>query len=524
MKPLIRRSLVAAIAASALTMSACGGSGSSGRTSNAAGPAGEPVSGGTGRILILSEPRSLDPANAGNLWGGAPIVGNALYGQLMIDNPTTGDIEYRIAESFTTDDGGTSFTLKLRDGIAFSDGSPLTADDVKATWDHAKDPATASNDGPQVSSIKTVDVVDPTTVKITLVSPIPTFANSVIQTGLNWVTSAKAIASGPEGMDKNPIGAGPYTLEKFARQDVIELKRNASYYDDGKPYLDALEVRVVQDPEQRFNTMSTGGADLSLEGQALNIDRLKTAGLQTEVLDWGGGSNFAMNTTKAPFDDVRARQAFADAIDLKQIDDALNQGTGTVPTTLFPKSSPFYEDVPLTTKDPTKAQRLLDELAADGKPLSFTLSVFPGTGAALGNSIQTQLSTFKNVEVKIKTIDIAAYGQTMATKDYDMITNSVTFGVEPEPRLWAGLHGSSGGNYTGLADPELDTALDTGLTSTDETARRAAYKTVQERLAETVPMVFWSSSVLGVVASDKVGGVQQYGAGSVLPETLWIAK
>jgi peptide/nickel transport system substrate-binding protein len=472
----------------------------------------------------MSEPRSLDPANAGNTWGGAPVVGNALYGQLMIDDPETGDIEYRIAKSFTTDDGGTTFTLVLRDGIMFSDGTPLTADDVKATWDHAKDPATASNDGPQVSAIESVTVVDQTTVELTLTSAVPTFANSIIQTGLNWITSAKAIASGPQGMDARPVGAGPYTLEKFARQDVIRLTRNDSYYDAGKPYLDTLEVRVVQDPEQRWNIMSSEGADVSLEGQALNIDRAEKAGLQAQVLDWGGGSNFAMNTTKAPFDDVRARQAFAAAIDLQQIDDALNQGTGTIPTTLFPKSSPYFSDVPLITKDPAKAQKLLDEIAADGKPLSFTLSVFPGSGTALGNSIQTQLSTLKNVEVKIKTIDIAAYGQTMATKDYDMITNSVTFGVEPEPRLWAGLHGSSGGNYTGLADPQLDAALDTGLTSTDRAERKAAYAVVQQRLVDTVPMVFWANSVLGVVASDTVGGLQQYGAGSVLPETLWIAS
>lgn len=518
-----RRRQVLLIAAAALSLTACGG-GSTTTGGSAGGPTGEPVKGGTLRVIEATEPRSLDPAQAGNTWGGAPVVGNALYGQLMVDDPTSGDVEYRIANSFETADGGKTFTLTLRDGITFSDGTALGAEDVKATWEHAMDPATATVDGPQVSSISKVSVVDDLTVKVELVTQIPKFASSVTQSGLNWITSSEAVASGSEGMNKKPVGAGPFTLEKFARQDVIVLKRNASYYDAPKPYLDRLEVRNAADPTQRYDTLSSSGADLVLEQQALNIDKATKAGLQVTRLEFGGGSNFAMNTTKAPFGDVRARKALAAAIDLGQLDDVINQGTGTVPVTLFPASSPYYEDVPLVEHDPALAQDLLDELAADGKPLEFTLSVFPGTGATLASSVQTQLSTLENVTMKVKTVDIATYGQTMASKDYDVITNSVTFPVEPEPRLWASLHGSSGGNFTGLVDEELDAALDKGRASAGETERKEAYSVVQERLKELVPMIFWSSTAPGVVASTDVGGIQQYGIGSVPADTLWVSK
>lgn len=516
---------LAVAAATALVLSACGGGsgGSSSSSGGAEGPSGDPVDGGVGRILQQTEPRSLDPAVIANSWANSPVVGNALYGQLMIDDPTTGEVQYRIATDFTSDDGGKTFTLKLRDDVKFSDGTPLTANDVKATWEHAKDPATASVDFPQATQIDKLTVVDDTTLKVELVNPTPKFANSILQTGLNWIASAPSIAAGSKAMDAKPIGAGPYTLEKFARQDVIVLVRNDGYYGE-RPHLDKLEVRVANDPDQRYNTLQSGGADLAMEGQALNIAKAKDAGLQQNVLDFGGGSTFSMNNTKAPFDDVRARQALAAAIDLDQIDDAVNQGKGVLPTTLFGKTSPFYDDLPLITKDPAKAQKLLDELAADGKPLSFTLSVFPGSGVALGNSVQTQLSTLKNIKVEVKTIDIANYGTIMATKDYDVITNSITFGVEPEPRLWAGLHGGSGGNFSGVDDQQLNEALDAGRNSTDDAGRKAAYDAVQKRLVEIVPVIFFSSSVLGYIANPDVGGAQQYGLGSLLPETLWIKK
>lgn len=522
-----KKQALALAAAAALLLSACGGSSDGGSSSeSAAGATGDPVVGGTGRILQISEPRGLDPAVIANVYAVSPVVGNALYGQLLIDDPETGELEYRIARDFVSDDGGATFTLTLRDDVQFSDGTPLTAADVKATWDHAKDPATASVDYATANQIGEITVVDDTTLTVSLVTPMPKFPYAVLQSGLNWITSVKAIASGPNGMDTNPIGAGAYTLVKFARQDVIVLERNENYYDKatGGPYLDRLEVRMAREPEQRFNIMQTGGADLSLESAVPNLLKAKEAGLQTGSIRAGGGLILTLNHTRPPFDDVRARQALGAALDLDQFREAVNQGKGELPTTLFDKSSPYYLDLPLINNDPAKAQKLLDELAADGKPLSFTLSVFVGNGAALGNSIQTQLSTFDNVNVEVKTIDLANYGKTMAAKDYDIIPNSLTVLAEPEPRLGFALASQSAGNFSGVDDEQLNKALEIGSEGATVSERKAGYDAVQKRLIEIVPMIVYTGEGLGYVASTKVGGVTQYGYGSLLPENLWIAK
>ncbi|PBC57444.1 ABC transporter substrate-binding protein [Rhodococcus sp. ACPA1] len=504
-----------------LMLSACS-SGNSTDSASAGGPSGDPVSGGTGLIIEQAEPRSLDPALISNSWANSPVLGNALYGTLMIDNPETGDIDFKLAEDFSSTDAGKTFTLTLRDGVQFSDGSPFNAAAVKFGWDRIKDRATASPDITQASLIDSSRVLDDRTLEVTLVEPVPNFANAILQTGMNWIASPASLQAGQQAIDSNPIGAGPFTLEQWSRQDVIKLTRNDKYYDAPRPYLDKLEIRAIGDADQRYNTLVSGGADLALEGVWSNIDKAKNAGLQNAVVPLGGGTTLVLNSTKAPFDDARARKAFALALDLDGINNAVYDGTAKLPHTLFDESSPFYQDIPLADEDRAEAQRLLDELAAEGKPLNFTMSLYP-SGKALGEAIQTQLSTLNNVKVDVRTIDLAQVGQIMAKKDYDTLVSTVAFS-DPEPRLWSSLHSDSAGNTSGIKDPEMDAALEAGRMATDPAERTAAYETVQKRLVELNPVIFYTRAAPGVIANGNVGGIRQYGMGSVLPEALWIQK
>ncbi|WP_024796549.1 ABC transporter substrate-binding protein [Tomitella biformata] len=523
-----KRALVALGAAAAvLFVGACGSGGGSGSSDSTivegvAGPSGEAVAGGVGRALQLAEPRTLDPAANLNFWSNSPLVFNALYGTLMINNEVTGEVEYRIAEDMSTTDGGKTFTLVLRDGVEFSDGTPLDAAAVKIAWDRMRDPAVASVDLPQASMLEGTEVVDAQTLKVTLVEPLPAFPQAVLQSSMNWIASPATLAADQSVVDSNPIGAGPFTLERWSRQDVIVLTKNENYYDAPRPYLDTLEVRTMGDPDQRYNTVLSGGADLAAENRWQNLDRAATAGLQSSVIPLNGGVGLVLNMTRAPFDDPRAREALSLALDVDTIDTALYEGTGVVPETFFDESSPFFKDIPLSEHDPVRAQELFDELAAEGKPLDFTMSLFANI-KDVGEAVQTQLSVFNNVEAHVKIIDFSEYNGIMGARDYDVVSNAVIFG-EPEPRIWIGLHSTSSGNFSGIADPELDAALEKGRLSEDFAERDAAYQVVQERVSELNPTVFYTRAAPGVIAGANVGGVQQYGIGSMLPDSLWIQK
>lgn len=514
-----RRGVIAAVAASVALLTACTG----GDPADSGAVAGEPVAGGAATVLQMTEPRSLDPAVMLNSVTGGAIVGNALYGTLLVDDPQTGDIEFSLAEGLSSDDAGKTFTLELREGLVYSDGSPLTAEDVQYNWERIKDPTRGSASLAQASLIESTEVVDDRTLSVSLVDPLPSFAQVVLGSSLNWIAKPEVLEEGQEAIDANPIGAGPFTLEKWARQDVIELVRNESYGDAPKPYLDRLTVRTSTDGAQRYNTVIGGGADLAMEAEWMNLARAESeAGVTSQTYLLSGGSVFVFNTSRPPFDDVRARRAVALALDLDAFNVAIWEGDGVVPETLFDESSPFHSDVALREHDPERAQDLLDELAAEGAPLSFSFTAFASPqGLATGEVVQAQLAAFENVDVAVDVVEIADIGGVNARGDFQMGIGGVSF-VDPEPQLRLYFHGGSPGNVSRIDDDALSAALDAGRAATGLEERRAAYATVQERLAVLMPVVFYSRSPQGVVFGDQVGGVRQYGFGALLPAELWI--
>jgi peptide/nickel transport system substrate-binding protein len=519
-----RRFLTAAVAAlssAVLLLSACS-SANSETTGDAAD--GEPVSGGVVRAIQMGEPRSLDPAALSNTWAHHPVLGNALYGTLMIDNPDTLEIEYRIATDFSTDDGGRTFTLELQPDLLFTDGTPYDAAAVKFNWDRLRDPALGSTTLRQALQIAGTEVVGPTTLKVTLVEPNPHFPASLVASGLNWIASPTALQKGQAAFDENPVGAGPFTLVRWTRQDAIELERNPDYWDSPKPYLDGLTITTVVDSNQRLNTMVTGGAQLSTETNWNNLNKAEAAGLGYEVVPTGGGQMLGMNMRRAPFDDIRARRAVALATDIEALNSIVYNGEGKVPRTLFPEDSPFFADIPLHTTDKEAAQALFDELAAEGKPVEFTYLSYPTTEAKLaGEALQAQLSAFDNVTMNVEVVDYGTAGARSGARDFDMIVTSSVI-QDPDFPLWMAFHSDSQNSYVGMDDEQLSTALDAARVAESQEERKAAYVTVQERIAELVPGIWYTDAVPSVVVGEDVHGVTLYTLASTLPEELWRAN
>lgn len=114
------------------------------------------------------------------------------------------------------------------------------------------------------------------------------FALTLIPSSLNWIASP-ALAKTPDEFNNAPVDAGPFTLTKWARQDVIELERNPRYWDDPKPYLDRVTLKTVPDANQRLNLVTTGSVDLMSESSWSTLARVEAAGFPTETVPVGGG-------------------------------------------------------------------------------------------------------------------------------------------------------------------------------------------------------------------------------------------
>ncbi|RBY84367.1 ABC transporter substrate-binding protein [Blastococcus sp. TF02A-26] len=516
---------LALLAAAALALTACGGgSDDDGGGGSADAPVGDPVAGGTAKIGLVSEPRTLDPAFLGNNLTTNSLVGSALYGALFTQDPVTGDLSPAMAESLETTDGGTTYRMTLQEGLTFSDGSPLDAEAVRANWARAKDiglraPVLAVGLG--LGDLRTVDAV---TFEFTLNRPTPNFGGAITTSALNWIGAPAALTQGQAAFDANPIGAGPFVLESWTRGGELRLLRNDRYWDAPKPYLDGLTLSVANDAEQRYNALQSGATDAILNGSTQITARAEEAGFDIAAENRpNGGTEFLFNTTVAPFDDVRAREAVYKAIDLEAVSQAVFEGQATAPSSWFAESSPFYTGDHLPGPDPERAEELFAELAAEGKPVSFTIVTFPtpdSTGIA--QSIQTQLSAYDDVTVEIDNRDFAGATGALTGKSHQAITAGVQF-VDPEPQWWAHLHSESFSNYSGIEDAELDEALDAARAATDEAERRDAYQRVEERTAEIYPAVLIAETEEVVLTRDgRLQGVVISGAGTVLVDGMWL--
>jgi len=510
------------VAASALVMGACGGGGGGGGSSD--DDAGDkPVSGGSVSMVQMSEPRILDPGVMVNALPQNGIVGNALFGTLMVDKPD-GGFEYGLAESMETTDGGTTWELTLRDGLTFSDGSPLDAEDVAYNWERLKDPQLGS------TSKTTADYLDELkpdgqVLTFTLTEPIANYANGVAYNSLNWIGKPEALEAGQAEFDKNPVGAGPFTLKSWTRGGKMVLVKNDKYFDAPKPYLDELVLTANGDEGQRLQTALSGGVDLAVTNDKARYEEGVDGGLKGLTQGLNGGVSAGMNTTRPPFDDPRAREAVAKAVDRNAINEAAYEGKGEVPKTLFNEDSPFYSDTPLTAYDPDGAKKLFDELADEGKPVEFTFTAFQASQSKrIAETIQAQLSTYKNVKVKVEVLDFPAATAKTNNREFQMTHAVSPAFIDPEMLLYQLLHTGSPGNQIGFSDPAMDKALEAGRTSSDMDERKAAYKEVAERFTEMNPAILYIRYTQGATYQPHVGGLQQYSNGSILVDRIWTTK
>ncbi|MET3953271.1 peptide/nickel transport system substrate-binding protein [Rhodococcus sp. OAS809] len=489
----------------------------------AVGATGDPIIGGSARAVQAAEPRALDPAALSNTWTTQGFLGNALYGTLLINDVVTTAIEPSMALKYDTTDGGATFILKLRPGLKFSDGSPLDAAAVKFNWDRLRDPVTASQSIAQAVNVASNEVLDPLTLRSTLQTPNPHFAQSIVNSSMNWIGSPAALAGSPEAFNAKPVGAGPFLLESWTRQDVTELVRNPDYWDAPKPYLDKISLRSANDTNQRINTVIAGGADVVMESNWASLAKARNAGLPVDVVPMSGGQYIAMNSARAPFDDIRARQAVAMAVNVESLNLAVYNGEGEIPESLFKDGTPYYTDTKLSQYNPDGAQALFDELAAEGRPVEFTFTAFSTVENRAGSeSVQAQLSAFDNVKVNVETVDFPTGLAKAGSKDFQVIISASNI-QDPDYGLWLAFQSKSRGNVSGISDPELDRALATGRYSESTEERKAAYEVVQERVLALTPGIFYVRASPAVVSGLDVGGVHQYGTGSLLPEELWIA-
>ncbi|OCT11757.1 ABC transporter substrate-binding protein [Paenibacillus pectinilyticus] len=533
----------------ALVLTGCGSTNSGGSdASSSSSPKQEgkqtAVIGGELTYALATSPDSLDPHRSG--LAVAVRVLRTIYDSLVVQLPD-GTIKPWLATDWTVSPDGLSYTFKLRKDVKFHDGTPFNAEAVKYSYDRILDPATkAANSVALIKPYKSSEVIDEFTIKINLETPSRAFLGNLSQALLGIVSPTAAKKYGDQ-FGKNPVGSGPFSFVKWDENASIQVKRSPDYNwapeiveNKGKAYLDQITFSIVPEEATRIGSVQSKQV---LAGETIppqNIVSLKTdTSLQVLQVNTNGlPYTLFINQRKAPWGELKARQALQAAIDVDAIVKTLY--LGTYPRAWSPLSpGVFGYDASLENgvkPDIAKANKLLDELGwlkgadgiriKDGKKL--TLHYVDGSPNRekrndIAVIIQQQLKQVGIVaEVEI-TKDTANVVYTKG--DYDIYGNSQ---VNSDPNaLYAFYHTSdpkARPTLPGLADPQVDKWLEQGAVEPDDKKRAELYKQVQKSIIDNAVIIPIYVFPYTVAASKTVKGLKFDSLGYPLFNDTFIQK
>ncbi len=450
-------------------------------------------------VAIAGEPDTLDPhATSGTLT--FQVLRN-VYDTLAAPNQE-GRIEPALATSWETSDDELEWTFTLRQGVLFHDGSEMTSADVKATFERILADDSGSPWKPEFSSISRIITPGPYTVVFELDRPYAPLLAS-LASGWGAILPAELIEAGHD-FATEPVGTGPFRMTNWVRDNRIQLERHDTYWMDGAPRVDRIDFNIVTEPSVQVQGLISGELhiiDTVLPGDVETIRQAAGAELYRQLT--AIVLVMAMNTDRAPLDQLAVRQAINHAIDKQAVLDVAYTG-GEVVGTFMDSQSPYYADfTDMYPYDPGKARELLAE-ANVGDDVTLDLVVpqnyeFHVRAAEMYNAMLTEVG----LDTSIRLVDWSTWiSDVYRNTRYDSTVIGHTGKLDPNGRL------SGEFEYTNWEDPRAEELIERARRESDFETRRRLYREVLDIMAREVPFVYLGSPYLYVGLREEVEGFE----------------
>ncbi len=491
--------------------------------------AGEPQRGGKIVYGLEADSNGGFCLSEGQLAISGMMIVRAVYDTLTVPNAEGGYSPY-LAKEVTPNDTYDEWTITLREGVKFHDGSALDATVVKNNIDAYRGTYANRTSVLLAFALRNIDdvkIVDDMTVSVTTKVPwvgFPAYLYSSSRFGI----MAQSQLDDQTSCARKLVGTGPFKFVSWNPNEKLVVERNPDYWQiapDGEPYpyLDGIEFRPIPDGQVRNQAVQAGDVDImhttNSEDMSTDLIKLRDQGkLNMMVSEEAGEVAFVqLNNTKPPFDDIRMRRALAMGADRNEINQVINKGLPTVVNGPFaPGSMGYVEDTGLPEFDLEQAKALVAEYVAEGNKAEFTLTATTDpTVKRLAELIQ-QRAQAAGVTVKIVLRDQAALINDAIGKNYEAMTFRNYPGGDPDSLyVWfyskaVGPDGSESANlvnFAGIDDEEIDRLLDEGRSEPDQAKRKVIYEDLAKRMGSQAYNIWAWSQPWAVVEQAKLHGI-----------------
>ncbi len=479
-------------------------------------PSGPLKTGGTLRYAVDGESDGFDPTK--NRWGPSGTeIGLAVFDALAAYDVDTKAEPY-LAESFTPNANFTRWTVKLRPGVTFHDGTKLTAAVLKTMFDaHLASALTR----PAIADLDRVEVTGDLTADFFMKAPWAAFPSSL--TGQLGMVPSPSMLTDPNG-SRAPVGTGPFVFKEWVPDNHFTVTRNPNYWRhdaDGNalPYLDGVDFSVLTEPTTKVDAMLAGDIDMAYTSTpvaVIQVDQATKAGRLQSVQNQGETEEafVQLNVGSPPFDNLTARQAVAYATNQPDYIATVDQNVTDPVSNVFREGTPYYREAPYPSYDLDKAKERVKAYEQEtGHPLAFSLLAQPTSDGRLQAQYLKQAWEQAGMKVDIAQVEQSKLIVDAVTGHYQAVAWGQFGSPDPDyDYVWwisdnAAPVGELGLNIARNKDPEIDKALRAARASDDSAVRKDDYAVVAARLNQDLPYIWLARGRFLVFASNKVRGM-----------------
>ncbi|MBL4917908.1 ABC transporter substrate-binding protein [Szabonella alba] len=463
------------------------------------------------RVAVGADPETFDP-HFNDLPTGNTVDKLVLEGLFRLDNQN--NVLPELAEEWGFSDDGMTFTVKIKPDRVFSNGDPLDAAAVAASFNRLLDPEVGAIYRGLYSSIGEAVATDDTTVEFKMATPnghILLLLSSTTAT----IVNTKAIETMGAEYSRMPVGSGPYLVESFVGGERYRLVPNPTYQGDYPATLEAIDFLVVPEDGSRMALMETGEVHIVERVPPEAVETINALP-QAEVIQ--PPSMFSINmelVLRGPLEDPKVREALNLSLDREGMVQGILGGLGTVSVGMVGPGTQdelrrTYDPIPF---DPVRAKELIAEAGYQPGQIELTMTCPTGRyikDVQVCQAVQAQFQAI-GVNAKANIVDRGTWSNVAATPPADRTDNMALLG-----RATAGIDFtlfrlfSTGvsANTTGFSDPKVDELLLAGRSTTDIDKQREIYGEIQDIIWDTQPFVFlwYQKQALGV--ADSVSGFE----------------